>query len=123
MDTKKLDYRNILGETKTRAEVMEQIAKDEETYERFQELTEELQEEMIAFCMGSRGVKMTYDPFFKYIFNPNLHEGRLEELLSLLLGEEVEIMDVLPNESDLGFRLPAYHGYLSKAEIRGLCKY
>ena len=100
MDTKKLDYRNILGETKTRAEVMEQIAKDEETYERFQELTEELQEEMIAFCMGSRGLKMTYDPFFKYIFNPNLHEGRLEELLSLLLGEEVEIMDVLPNESD-----------------------
>ncbi len=100
MDAKKLDYRSILGETKSRAEVLAQITEDKETYEKFQELTEELQEEMIAFCMGSRGLKMTYDPFFKYIFNPNLHEGRLEELLSLLLGEEVEIMDVLPNESN-----------------------
>ena len=69
MDARKLDYRNILGDPMTRAEVLKQIAKDKETYEKFQELTEELQEEIIAFCMGNRGLKMTYDPFFKYIFN------------------------------------------------------
>ena len=100
MDARKLDYRNILGDPMTRAEVLKQIAKDKETYEKFQELTEELQEEIIAFCMGNRGLKMTYDPFFKYIFNPSVHDGRLAEVLSLLLGEEVEIVAVLPNESD-----------------------
>lgn len=100
MKTKQLDYRNILGDPMTWAEVMEQIAKDKEAYEKFQELTDELKEELIAFCMGNRGLKMTYDPFFKYIFNPSLHNGRLAEVLSLLIGEEVEIVDVLPNDSD-----------------------
>jgi len=50
--------------------------------------------------MGNRGLKITYDPFFKYIFNPTLKSGRLAELLSLILGEEVEIVEVIPTESD-----------------------
>lgn len=100
METKILDYRNILGDPMTRSRVLEQIAMDAEACEKFQELTDELKEELIAFCMGNRGLKVTYDPFFKYIFNPSLHNERLAELLSLLIGEEVEIVDVLPNESD-----------------------
>lgn len=100
METKKPDYRTLLGETKTRAEVLDEIQKDAQTYKKFQELTYVLQEELLAFCMGNRGLKVTYDPFFKYIFNPSIHKGRLAELLSLLIGEEVEIIEVLPNESD-----------------------
>lgn len=100
MEIKKLNYRSILGESKTRADVLKEIEKDIETYEKFQKLTANLQEELIAFCMGNRGLKVTYDTFFKYIFNPSIHKGRLAELLSLLIGEEVEIVEVLPNESD-----------------------
>lgn len=100
MEKKQLDYYNILGKLKTRTEVLKEIEKDVETYDKFQNLTAELQEELIAFSMGNRGVRMTYDTFFKYIFNPSVHKGRLAELLSLLIGEEVEIVEVLPNESD-----------------------
>lgn len=100
MKTKHLDYRSILGDPKTRAEVLQQIESDIESNEKFQGLPEELKEELIAFCMGNRGLRITYDPFFKYIFNPSIHKGRLAELLSLLIGEGVEIVEVLPNESD-----------------------
>lgn len=100
MKTKQLDYRSILGDPKTRAEVLQQIESDIESNEKFQGLPEELKEELIAFCMGNRGLRITYDPFFKYIFNPSIHKGRLAELLSLLIGEGVEIVEVLPNESD-----------------------
>lgn len=100
MEKKQLDYRTILGEPKTRDEVLKQIESDHETAEKFKRLTIQLQQELIAFCMGNKGVKVTYDPFFKYIFNPSVNKGRLAELLSLLIGEEVEIVEVLPNESD-----------------------
>ena len=100
METKQLDYRTILGDPMTREEVLKQIEKDQESYENFQKLPESLKEELIAFCMGNRGAKVTYDPFFKRVFNPALNKGRLAELLSLILGEEVEIVGVLPNESD-----------------------
>ena len=100
METKQLDYRAILGDPMTREEVLKQIEKDPESYEIFQKLPESLKEELIAFCMGNRGAKVTYDPFFKYVFHPSLKKGRLSELLSLILGEEVEIVEVLPNESD-----------------------
>ncbi len=51
------------------------------------------------FCRGMRGVKVLYDSFFKEIFNPEYAPERLNELLSLLIGEEVKIVTVLPNDS------------------------
>lgn len=100
MNKKKVDYQNVLGNSRTREEVMETIERDEETFLAFQSFPEELQEELIAFCMGNWGLGITYDPFFKYIFNPELKPERLSELLSLILQEEVEVVDVLPNESN-----------------------
>lgn len=89
----------ILGEKKSRKQVLAEIHESKEVQILFETFPEKLQEEMIAFCMGRVSLKMTYDPFFKFIFNPLLHPGRLSELLSLLLEEEVEVIDVLPNES------------------------
>lgn len=96
----KFDYRKILGDPQTREKVMEKIQSDELSFRKFQNLTEELQEELIAFAMGNWGLKVTYDPIFKFIFNPSLHPERLSEFLSLILGETVEVVAVLPNESD-----------------------
>ena len=99
MQKLKRNYQNVLGDLKTRTEVMATIEGNEEAFLMFQEFPEKLQEELIAFCMGNWGVKITYDPFFKYIFNPELRPERLSEFLSLLLKEEVEVLDILPNES------------------------
>lgn len=100
MNTQKLEYQNVLGDPLTREEVMLAIEQSQETYLAFQKFPEELQEELIAFCMGNWGLKITYDPFFKYIFNPELKPERLSEFLSLVLNEEVEVVAVLPGESN-----------------------
>lgn len=50
-------------------------------------------------CTGVRGIKVLYDGIFKEIFNPEATPKRLEELRSLLLGKEVIIKQVLPNDS------------------------
>ena len=50
--------------------------------------------------MGSRGARVTYDPFFKFVFNPERNPDRLSELLSLVLGEEVKVIAAIPNESN-----------------------
>lgn len=95
-----LDYRKILGDPRTLKEVLSEIENDSSSLCAFQKMPHELKEEFLAFCMGNRGAKVTYDPFFKYIFNPTLKKERLTELLSLILGEEVEILEIIPTESD-----------------------
>lgn len=87
MNTQKLEYQNVLGDPLTREEVMLAIEQSQETYLAFQKFPEELQEELIAFCMGNWGLKITYDPFFKYIFNPELKPERLTSYVA-----EMEIL-------------------------------
>ena len=99
-NTQTMELSEILGNPKTRKEVLAEIEKEQQSFQFFHALSATLQEELIAFCMGNRGLKITYDPFFKFIFNPSIHPQRLSELLSLIFGEEVEVVDVIPNESD-----------------------
>ena len=46
-----LDYRKILGDPRTRKEVISEIEKDSSSFQTFQNLPEALKEEFIAFCM------------------------------------------------------------------------
>lgn len=59
----------------------------------------EAQNEFLDFCSGEKGVKVVYDGIFKEVFNPETTPERLEMLLSLVLGKEVRIEKVLPNDS------------------------
>lgn len=67
--------------------------------ELFQSWTAGQQEEFLDFCSGNRGVKILYDSFFKEILNPENAPERLNELLSLILRQQVKILQVLPNDS------------------------
>lgn len=55
-------------------------------------------EEFLDICSGAKGVKMLYDSFFKTILNPETVPSRLNWLLSLLLGTDVEVLEVLPQD-------------------------
>ena len=88
----------VLGNPRLRADVLLQIQNDPGTYAIFQSLTPQEQEAFLGFCMGERGLKVTYDPFFKHIFNPEVHPNRLNRLLSCILGQEVTVWKVLPLE-------------------------
>jgi len=85
--------------TYAREEVTALLRKDSAVYKQFLLLTPELREELISFCMGNKGLKITYDPFFKEIFNPVIHWDRLERLLSCILKQKVKIKKILPTES------------------------
>lgn len=89
---------NVLGNPKTREEVLHEIWDNEKVYPAFRELNKIFQEEYIEFCMGVRGVKMTYDAFFKAIFDPEKHPERLSEMLSCVLGRKLKVKRALPLE-------------------------
>ena len=91
---------DVFGPEKTRDQVMEEIKAEAELFEKFQNLSPELQEELLEFAMGVRGLKVTYDPVFKKIFNPESRPERLEEFISLCLRKKARILKVLPNESE-----------------------
>jgi len=92
-------YEEVFGPRLEREEVLKQIESDRETYVQFMDLSKEFREELLEFCMGVRGIKMTYDPFFKYIFNPMTHPERLESVIGLCLRQKVKLVEVIPNES------------------------
>jgi len=94
-----MKWEEVCGPILSRNEVLRRIQEYPEVYEQFLELSEEFQEELIAFSMGVQGAKMTYDPFFKHVFNPTDHPEYLEDFLSACFQEKVEILEILPNES------------------------
>lgn len=91
---------NVLGNLKTREEVLQEIRENQEVYAIFQDMRLEFQNQFVEFCMGVRGVKMTYDPFFLHIFNAEEHPERLSALLSQILGQKVKVKRVLPREHE-----------------------
>ena len=83
----------------TRQELLEEIQANQKQNTIFQGWAPEAQEEFLDFCTGVRGVKILYDGIFKEIMNPETAPEYLNELLSLLLGKKVEIIEVLPNDN------------------------
>ncbi|MCI8958027.1 MAG: hypothetical protein HFG62_02705 [Lachnospiraceae bacterium] len=94
-----LQKESIFGQEKTRKQVMEEIMAEPDLYQQFLKLSPRLQEELVEFAMGVRGLNVTYDPVFKKIFDPETRKKRLEEFLSLCMKQKVKILRVLPSES------------------------
>ena len=89
---------NVLGNIKTREEVLKEIRENPEIYNTYLDMKMEFREQFLEFCMGVRGVKMAYDPFFKHIFDAEVHPERLSDLLTQIIGERVVVKAVLPKE-------------------------
>lgn len=84
---------------RTRMEILDEIQSRPILSGIFHKWKKEQQEEFLNFCTGVRGIKLLYDSFFKEIINPEYTPERLEEFLTLLLGQAVKIRVVLPNDS------------------------
>lgn len=84
---------------RSREEVLSEIRANKNLESRFQSWSMDRQKEFLDVCTGVRGVRLLYDVFFKTFMDPNIVPERLESVLSLLLGQEVKIRNVLPNES------------------------
>ncbi len=84
---------------KNRDEVMRDINSSPDLKRRFNDLTTVQQEHFLDLCSGARGFRITYDGYFKYVFNTELHRDRLEALISAVLDQPVKIREILPLES------------------------
>lgn len=83
---------------RTKEKLLEEIHSSAELERIYNSWREEQQEEFVDFCTGVRGVKMLYDFMAKEILNPEIVPERVDEFLSLLLGQKVHVVEVLPNE-------------------------
>lgn len=94
---------NVLQEhfpmIRDRKEVLREIESRRELMVIFESWEKRYREEFLDYCTGVRGVKLLYDQFFKAVMNPEVNPKRMEELLSLILGEKVKILKVLPADS------------------------
>ena len=84
---------------RSREEVLCDIGSDSQLAMIFHSWSEAQQTEFLDFCTGVRGVKILYDAFFKEIMNPEYTPERLSDFLSLVLHQQVQILEVLPNDS------------------------
>lgn len=84
---------------RTQEEIMEEITESERLWILWQNWNVDQQKEFLNFCTGIKGIKILYDSFFKEIMDPDTAPERLEELLSLILGQKIRILKVLPNDS------------------------
>lgn len=90
---------DILGPASTEQEVLSTIYNDKELYELYTGFTEEIQKDLLDFFTGKCGPKITYDTFFKMVFDPYDNPERLEEFLAEILGQPVKIKEVLQCDS------------------------
>lgn len=82
----------------TLEEVQNYLKSNQKLWELFHLLSPKIQQELLDFCIGKKGLKITYDAIFKKIFDPLVHPERLEEIISELIGRKVKIIDVLTKE-------------------------
>ena len=83
---------------RTREEVLKEIAGKTRLKTMYYSWQEKDREEFLNFCTGVKGKKIMYDFMIKEILNPESAPERVNELLTLLLGQKVKIVEVLPND-------------------------
>ena len=98
-----MEKREIVGMYPTnkcsREEILRKVRENPELQHIYDSLDMAFRQKFLDFCLGMKGLPLTYDPFFKRIFHPELHPERLSRFLSLILGMKVTVKQALMNES------------------------
>lgn len=85
----------------TKEEALERLCQSPALYRSYRRMNSSWKERFLDFCQGKKSLPLTYDPFFKYLFDPDIHGDRLSRFISSLLGFEVKILEALPGEDRL----------------------
>ena len=86
---------------KTDEEAVRLLKQSPLLYGSYQGLNEEWKRRFLDFCRGRKTLPLTYDPFFKRIFHPDVHPDRLSRLISSIMGVKVKILRILPTEDSM----------------------
>lgn len=89
------------GAARSEEEVVESLKAVSGLYGRYSRMDENWRQRFMDFCCGRKTLPLTYDPFFKEIFHPDIHPERLSRLLSSLLEVNVRVKGILPSEDSM----------------------
>lgn len=81
--------------------LLNQLHQDAELSVKYEKLGSAQQNRLRDFLSGKSSLPLTYDPFFKFIFNPDLHRDRLSHFISSLLGMTVHVVEVFSASNTL----------------------
>ena len=98
--TEKADI-STLFKTKNKDLVIRELQSNPEAYGRYRCLTDDLKEQLTGFLCGTKTLPLTYDPFFKKLFNPDIYPERLAGFISSVIDRRVRIKYTLPSEESL----------------------
>jgi len=92
--------REYIKDNSCSAEELEvRFSKSPVLYQGYLALSGEWKRRFQEYMSGVKTLPLTYDPFFKKMFSPEIHSERLSDFISSILGEKVKVKCMLPNEN------------------------
>ena len=101
MEQRKKENSHHIFIRRSESEVLSRLRQMPELYHRYLGMEEPWRERFLAFCQGKKTLPLLYDTVFKKMMSPEIHPERLEDCISCLLGKQVKIKAVFPNENIL----------------------
>ena len=92
---------SMLFEQRDRCEVISELKKTPKIYNRYIRLSDNLRSRLLDFLCGKKTLPLTYDPFFKKLFNTDITPERLESFIGSIIKRKVKIKNVLTQEESL----------------------
>lgn len=89
------DYFPLIRESES---ILAEINSNKSLSKTFNSWPTDFQNDFLDICTGTKGIKITYDSFFKEIFNAEYNAPVLNAFISALLGQKVKVLHVLPND-------------------------
>lgn len=87
--------------SRTEQECLAELRKHPRSYFAYQNMSPEWKNRFLGFMEGKKTLPLTYDPFFKKLFNPDIYPERLSSLISSIIGTRVTVQCILSNEDSM----------------------
>ena len=98
--TKPVDIHQLFP-SRTKQECLAELRKHPRSYFAYQNMSPEWKNRFLGFMEGTKTLPLTYDPFFKKLFNPDIYPERLSSLISSIIGTRVTVQCILSNEDSM----------------------
>jgi hypothetical protein len=86
---------------RTEQECLAELRKHPRSFFAYQNMSPEWKNRFLGFMEGTKTLPLTYDPFFKKLFNPDIYPERLSSLISSIIGTRVTVQCILSNEDSM----------------------
>ena len=87
--------------SRTKDECLLELKKNPSVYRTYLNWPDKWKSHFLEFMEGKKSLPLTYDPFFKKLFNPDIYPERLSSLISSIIGTKVTVQCILSNEDSM----------------------